>query len=1467
MDAATGKCLRKLSDYVRQHNGRVLQSQLPDFYAQTRATAKCERIVNSAGGIAAFVGLHGSSAPIPLTFTNDAIEFRDTIEAINALGDAVRRRGRTSTVVLLGTFRKAHPEYHFMWPNKPISSYEPFVEAHGHRGNGALVLSGAGPLRELTWTASLPTSRPAAEYVTTLARAKEVFKILAQAPTLMIDLEGDLTVNGRLSLMQITSTGNRVYVLDIYVCPSILTDPEIAAVLTSKLVVLHDARHDFRALDGQFGLRLSQLFDTQVAHQLLVGASTQVGLNVVLETYAGVVNTVKDDVQHRPGLWEQRPLPAKLLDYAGQDVEHLPAAFVAMKALMTPTKFAECLTKSLARLNKSTPAPQAQTPTPAAVPAAIAASLQRLAAFIEAQGGEILISSGLHEFYMQHPTAKASLKPTPTTKISAVIAQYGARISPGISVVDEKLRIGAQPAVTIATCLAHLVECLIQHKGKVEGGQLGQLYTQHRGLDDVIRSNGGKASAFVNTHGKFAKPAIAWRGGSLVFASEQSLPSAAQLLKEYGPKFVLNKYGVEISDDGAFAHPIETNANVTQVYKVFNRSTETMMLRRYFQVKTTKGKSPFRLGATVAANAPLPPRTQVEIPCTFTSANPGQYKAIFAFEFATPSGTKFMIGRVLDKVIAVDASMDAETRTAIAAATKRSRRKKRANLHFVRPDHNDVHSGAGTGGKRVVALKGYDIPKTLPQVDWSAPLALGNYKARFEHLLFVEELELVRQQKEFDIDGAHLVRKNARLYELEVPGLAEGRPSLMTGDKVWLSRGTRTFQGDVSQVRLDGIYISMPATFTSVFNDKATFNVRFIMSRVPLRHMHQGLATISAANHGALLFPPPYTPALPSATRVITMTRPINPEQARAIRDILHVATAPTPTKVPYLLFGPPGTGKTVTLAEMIVQLLKAKPTAKILVCAPSNAATDNIVERLAPSIPPHSANPRLLRVMAYCRRVKDTAASVLPYTTPNGEGGFAPVTLEQVRTAAVVVATIGSSNKLFNLGVVRGHFSLIAVDEAAQASEPEVLSVLGPLALASTAVLLAGDPEQLGPVIKSSVAATKGLDKSLMDRLIRRDLYKASHKTKLLRNYRSHPEILRVPNDLFYDGELIPCAGQSTTHNMVQWTALPAPSCPVIFHGIMGAELQDGDSPSWYNPYEVHFVLQYVKKMRTAAGGFCVAPEDIGVITPYAKQRQKLQQALKKAGYEGIMVGSVEQFQGNERRVIIISTVRSSTAFFADDDKFSLGFVNHPKRFNVAITRAKALLIVVGNPTILETSKVWRSFLLHCARLGAIAGVAPALAMATLRREAQAAAMDKSESDDGSESYESESDDGSALYESDVDDDDDLQVDYRSMYDQVAQSHAALEREEREAQETREREYLARYQEREAARRIEEERLDRQRQEANAEANARRIAALRAEEEEYMLSYARQQADSARAQEEERQMRRNKKAEECTIL
>jgi helicase MOV-10 len=143
----------------------------------------------------------------------------------------------------------------------------------------------------------------------------------------------------------------------------------------------------------------------------------------------------------------------------------------------------------------------------------------------------------------------------------------------------------------------------------------------------------------------------------------------------------------------------------------------------------------------------------------------------------------------------------------------------------------------------------------------------------------------------------------------------------------------------------------------------------------------------------------------------------------------------------------------------------------------------------------------------------------------------------------------------------------------------------------------------------------------------------------------------------------------------------LPNKSFPVLFVGIQGCDEREGNNPSWFNRIEVSKVVNII---RTLTRNGDISEADIGVITPYRQQVNKIKKALETFEMPDLRVGSVEQFQGQEREVIIISTVRSTVKHNEFDRFFNLGFLSNYRRFNVAITRAKSLLIIVGNPHII---------------------------------------------------------------------------------------------------------------------------------------------------------------------------------------
>ncbi|ESN92959.1 hypothetical protein HELRODRAFT_132162, partial [Helobdella robusta] len=382
----------------------------------------------------------------------------------------------------------------------------------------------------------------------------------------------------------------------------------------------------------------------------------------------------------------------------------------------------------------------------------------------------------------------------------------------------------------------------------------------------------------------------------------------------------------------------------------------------------------------------------------------------------------------------------------------------------------------------------------------------------------------------------------------------------------------------------------------------------------------------------------------------------LNTRQRLAVIRILQGHARPTP----YIIFGPPGTGKTITVVESILQVQHHLAHARILACTPSNSAADLLAERL---------NLEIKRML----------------------GGL------------VIKVTV---------------FTHVFIDEAGQATEPESMIAVGLVMSLHGQIVLAGDPQQLGPVLRSQFAKDYGLNVSYMERLSALPLYERNENkfsnrggydplliTKLLDNYRSHPSLMYLSSHMFYHGELVMKADKQLMTCLCNWSMLPNKNnFPILFHGVRGEDLREGNSPSWFNPYEVALTVKYLGSLLNN-DAYTISPDDVGVITPYKKQVEKIRQTAIRHDLPKVKVGSVEEFQGQERLAIIISTVRSSESLLDLDLKYTLGFLGNQKRFNVAITRAHSLLVVIGNPHVLCQDLCWSRLIRYCINNDAYVG------------------------------------------------------------------------------------------------------------------------------------------------------------------
>eukprot|EP00392_Amoebophrya_sp_AT5.2_P000598 g599.t1 len=392
----------------------------------------------------------------------------------------------------------------------------------------------------------------------------------------------------------------------------------------------------------------------------------------------------------------------------------------------------------------------------------------------------------------------------------------------------------------------------------------------------------------------------------------------------------------------------------------------------------------------------------------------------------------------------------------------------------------------------------------------------------------------------------------------------------------------------------------------------------------------------------------------------------------------------------------------------------------KVLVCAPSNAAIDEIVKRLTTEgITGRDGNPFIPNVIRLGPGVHESLRKFsLEYVSGNralakGLGVVSgpeldPIKREILQEANVVCATcsVAGSRDVLNFGAA---FESVVIDEAAQGVE---VSTLVPLQAGCKRLILVGDPKQLPATVFSGIAKQKGYDRSLFQRLME-DGYPVEH---LSMQYRMHPAISEFPSQAFYEGLLTDYRNRQEfeAHFVAPWHELPEFG-PLTFFDLPQSAMRV-EKVSYVNEQEADFVIALYRILVQ------LYPKrdwrnELGVISPYDQQvkliRRKFQQLFGISGQTTcpVAVKTVDGFQGSEKEVIIFSLVRAGMREKDKDGnvimkKGGLGFAADKRRMNVAMTRARRSLFVVGNsPTIkfkyrlstTPSASCWEKFLLHC--------------------------------------------------------------------------------------------------------------------------------------------------------------------------
>lgn len=431
----------------------------------------------------------------------------------------------------------------------------------------------------------------------------------------------------------------------------------------------------------------------------------------------------------------------------------------------------------------------------------------------------------------------------------------------------------------------------------------------------------------------------------------------------------------------------------------------------------------------------------------------------------------------------------------------------------------------------------------------------------------------------------------------------------------------------------------------------------------------------------------------------------LNHSQVNAVKGVLESEDI-------FIIHGPPGTGKTTTLVKAIESVVSYEK--QVLVVAPSNTAidliayllnqkdlnvvrignpakvnTDNLKITFDSKIENHLLYPELkkmykeadsLRSQAlkfkrnFGKEQRDNRKNLLSESKSllsDARRIEKIINQDILDSAQVICATfVGSSEESLR----NRNFSTVFIDEAGQSLEPACWISIKK----SDKVVLAGDHLQLPPTIKSDTALKKGLGITLFEKLIK----KFPESSSLLdTQYRMNEKIMNFSNKEFYESRL-------KADISVKDKVLFSEDKPVLFIDTAGCgfnENMNSKSKSFYNPDEINILINHLNLYLPQIN----ENVSIGVISPYKEQVTEIEKALDKSLYTNanITIDTVDGFQGQERDIIYISLVRSN-------ENNEIGFLNDIRRMNVALTRAKKKLVIIGDSATISENKFYSEFL-----------------------------------------------------------------------------------------------------------------------------------------------------------------------------
>jgi len=606
------------------------------------------------------------------------------------------------------------------------------------------------------------------------------------------------------------------------------------------------------------------------------------------------------------------------------------------------------------------------------------------------------------------------------------------------------------------------------------------------------------------------------------------------------------------------------------------------------------------------------------------------------------------------------------------------------------------------------------VARRVRRGDCWFPIAVGRSYYNSLDRLVVE----VTRTEDTDVEHNFEYGRTVCFFAQDASGMLRFLPFTATVSYAGADSMVVTLPGEEALSQLRGL--ERPGV--ALHFDETTYRLMFEALERVMAAKGNRLAALRDIFHGAA------RPAFAPESTVAGLRLPwLNRAQEQAVGDVLRARDV-------MVVHGPPGTGKTTTLVEAVCEVLRREP--QVMVCAQSNTAVDWMAEQLADrgvnvlrignptrvtdKMLAHTyerrfeAHPDYPALWAVRRTVRQL------YATPRkGRGENFHQKIARLRERAdeletrirhalfdgarVVASTLaGAAHPL----LAGQHFHTLFIDEAAQALEAACWIALGK----ADRVVLAGDHCQLPPTVKCPEALRAGLGCTLMERIAER----RPEAVRLLTvQYRMNETLMRFSSDWFYGGRLE--AAPEVRHRSL----LDDMDWPLVWVETAGRDGEaaeadtdaplptdgggqaDGEAPgagrSWVNRAEARLALAALRAYVHRIGRRRLAEErvDIGIISPYRAQVQLLRALLRRDEYlrplrRQVTVNTVDAFQGQERDVVLVSLVRANEAG-------RIGFLADLRRMNVAMTRARMKLILVGDSATLCRHKFYKALHERC--------------------------------------------------------------------------------------------------------------------------------------------------------------------------